>query len=338
MTPKAADGLSPALQRLADAIDPEASVPMSVQLRGALEYGIATGDIAANTRLPSVRRLAAALKLSPVTVSNVYAGLQENGYVEGRIGSGTFVADRAPPSASHVQRLSNFERQIADLIQTGRELGFSRKDIAFRVSMATPAPMVSMNILMLGTFRDATTAYADDLRPYLCATDSLSVASVADITSGDAPSVDIVVCPHTLTAEAQRLFPELPVFGLTLIPNEQTRIALAGIPPEARVALVSYFDDFLPTLKSGVDRFAPHLGRVTAMPRGFDGLEKILNDVDVLIFSTGAEYLRDTLRPDQIAIEYRHTPDSHAVRSTLLPAIETARTDISRKDTQDENQ
>ena len=329
------DEMDPALARIAAAIDESSSVPVSVQLRGALEYGIATGDIAPNTKLPSVRRLAACVKVSPVTVSGVYAALQERGHVEGRVGSGTFVADRAPPSAQQPQRLAGFERQIAELIQAGRALGLSRQDIAFRITVAPPADIVPLRVLVLGTFLGATQAYADDLRPYLCDTDSVSAVSITDIDS--APEADLVVCPHTLTSEAARLFPDLPVFGMTLIPNEQTRIALAGIEPEARVGAVSYFDDFLPTLKSGIDRFAPHLGRVTAVPRSFDGLSDLVAQVDVLIYATGAEYLRAMLRPDQTAIEYRHTPDSHALRSKLLPAIDSVRTTTRAKDTPHEN-
>jgi GntR family transcriptional regulator len=329
--------IDPALARLAAAIDPSSSVPVSVQLRGALEYGIASGDIPANTRLPSVRRLAASLKLSPVTVSGVYAALQDRGHIEGRIGSGTFVADRAPPPAAQSRKMADFERQVGDLIQLGRELGLSRQDIAFRVSMAPPAAVMPMRILMLGTFLDATTAYAAELAPYLGDSDSISAASVADIEKGQVVSADLIVCPHTLTAVAARHFPGLPVFGITLIPNEQTRIALAGIPPEANVAVVSYFDDFLPTLKSGVDRFAPHLGRVTAVTRGFEGLPDLLGQADVLIYSTGAAYLSEGLRPEQTSIEYRHTPDSHDVRSKLLPAIEAVRVKNTAKEHQDEN-
>ena len=334
------DELNPALARIAAAIEPQSSVPVSVQLRGALEYGIATGDIPANTRLPSVRRLAASLKLSPVTVSGVYAALQERGHVEGRVGSGTFVADRAPPPASQTQKLAGFERQIADLIKVGRELGLSRQDIAFRVSMAAPATVVPLRILVLGTFLEATQAYAADLLPYLPDTDNVSAASIADLDGApdaDLPDADLIVCPHTLTPEAARLFPGKPVLAMTLIPNEQTRIALAGIGPGARVGAVSYFDDFLPTLKSGIDRFAPHLGRVTAVPRNFAGLATLLEQADVLIYATGAEYLRDKLRPDQTAIEYRHTPDSHAVRSKLLPAIDGVRAAKRAKESQDEN-
>lgn len=331
------DKIDPALARIAAAVDPASSVNVSVQLRGALEYGIATGDIPANTRLPSVRRLAASLKLSPVTVSNVYAALQDRGHVEGRVGSGTFVTDRAPPPASQAQRLAAFERQIAELIQSGRDLGLSRQDIAFRIAMATSAPATPLRILVLGTFLEATKAYAEDLHALLDAADSVTAVSMREVEAGEHPDADLVFCPHTLTATATPLFPDVPVLGMTLIPNEATRIALAGIPPEAEVTAVSYFDDFLPTLKSGIDRFAPHLGRVTAVPRGDPALPDLVTRADVLIYATGAEYLREGLRSDQTAIEYRHTPDSHALRSELLPAIEAARSNISKKEPHDEN-
>jgi GntR family transcriptional regulator len=319
------EGAEQTLARIAAAIDPQSSVPVSVQLRGALEYGIAMGDIPPNTRLPSVRRLAASLNLSPVTVSGVYAVLQERGHVEGRVGSGTFVADRAPPTPSQAQRLVAFERQIAELVSAGQALGLSRQDVAFRVSVATPAPANPVRILLLGTFRDATAAYAEDLRPYLADGDTVTAWSIDQSEEDAPPRADLIFCPHTLLTEAAQLFPGLPVVGMTLIPNEATRIALASIPPDADVAVVSFFDDFLSVMKSGIARFAPHIGRITAVPRDFDGLPDLLSRLDVLIHSTGADYLRDSLRPGQTAIEYRHTPDSHAVRSELLPAIEAAR-------------
>lgn len=326
-----------AMIRISAAVDPTSSVLMSVQLRGALEYGIATGDIPANTRLPSVRRLAAKLNLSPVTVSAVYAGLQERGHIEGRIGSGTFVANHAPPPAANMLHMAEFERQIKELIQAGQQLGLSRQDIAFRLSMTTPPRPTPVRVLFLGTFLGATSAYAADLQRYLPDGDSVTAVSIEQITQGNCPKADLVVCPHTLTARAARLFGLLPVLGLTLIPNEPTRIALAGIAPDATVAAVSYFDDFLPTLKSGVTRFAPHVGRVTTLPLGFDGLTGFLSGVDVLIYSTGAEYLRDTLRHDQLAIEYRHTPDSSAVRAELMPMVDAIRTNASRQEHRDEN-
>lgn len=337
MTQPQTSQITSALARLAAAVDPQSSVPVSVQLRGALEYGIATGDIPANTRLPSVRRLAAILNLSPVTVSAVYAALQERGHIEGRIGSGTFVANHAPPPASQIQRLAAFERQIKELVLTGQQLGLSRQDVAVRISMAIPQRLAPVRILFLGTFLGATNAYAADLQAYLTEGDSVTAVSIEQVKQGNCPQADLVVCPHTLTAQAAKLFKNLPVLGLTLIPNGPTRIALAAISPDAKVGAVSYFDDFLPTLKSGLNRFAPHVGNITAVPLGFEALSAFISNVDVLIYSTGADYLRDTLRHDQQAIEYRHTPDSNAVQSELMPVIDAIRTNANRQEHRDEN-
>ena len=320
----AGSDLDPALTRIAQAIDVSSSIPVSVQLRGALEYGIATGEILPGSRLPSVRKLAQTLGLSPVTVSTVFATLQERGHVEGRIGSGTYVSDRGRSPATDRGKLLAFERQVAATLAAGRDLGLGVQDIVFRLTMAgTPHPR-GLRILVLGTFRDATAAYAQDLSSLLPDGDTL-VPWTTD-HEGDAPSdIDLVLCPSTLTGEAERLFPAIPHRAMILIPNEATRIALAGLRPDARVLLVSYFDDFVPVLKAGVARFAPHLAQMTAVSRGAPGLDRMLGHCDVMIHSTGADYLRASLTPDQSAIEYRHTPDSHIIRTEVLPALDALR-------------
>ena len=322
--------LKAALARIAAAIDATSTIPVSVQLRGALEYGIATGDIPPGSKLPSVRKLAVSLGVSPVTVSNVFATLQERGQIEGRIGSGTFVTDRGIPCAIRSKQLAAFEQQIAELVAAGRELGLTAQDMAFRVTMAGNTAPRPLRILVLGTFHDATQAYAADLRPYLSEQDT-AVPWTIDRTDGPPPHADLVFCPRTLSARAETLFPDTPQVSMIMIPNEATRIALAGLQPDAKVLLVSYFDDFLTVLKAGIARFAPHLGRVTAIPRSAPDLQTQLSDCEVVIYATGAEDLRHDLRADQTAIEYRHTPDSHAVRTQLLPALDNLRARAARK-------
>ncbi len=311
------------VERLALALDRASSVPVSVQLRGALEYGIASGDLAPGTRLPSVRRLAARLGLSPVTVSNVYAALQEGGHVKGRVGTGTFVADDGV-SHHQAQALRDIERRIGELVRLGQEAGLSRAELAYRVSTAPERPG-QVRVLMLGTFQDATEAYAEDIRPCLRAGDEI-IARTTERLARDRPEgIALIVAPRTLRVEAQSYFPGLPVVGITLIPKEATRIALAAIPPQAQVAAISYFPEFLPAMRAGIMRFAPHVSRVTATIRDDDNLSAILSRADVVIHSTGAEDLRQGLRSDQTAIEYRHTPDSHAIETDLLPAIDACR-------------
>lgn len=322
--------LDAALSRIATAIDHSSSIPISVQLRGALEYGIATGDIPPGSRLPSVRKLASSLGLSPVTVSNVFAALQDRGQIEGRIGSGTFVTDRGLPCTIGAGRVAAFERQVADLIAAGRDLGLSAQDVAFRVTMAGNTPPRALRILVLGTFSNATSAYAADLKAYLRDRDTITCWTV-DRPDPAPTDVDLVFCPRTLSRQAESLFPGIPQVSMILIPNEATRVALAGIPPDARVLVVSYFDDFLTVLKAGVARFAPHVQRVTAVPRGVADLDGLMAACDVMIHATGAEYLRDRLRPDQSGVEYRHTPDSHTVQTQLLPALDSLRMSVPTK-------
>ena len=74
------------------AVDHSLPVALGVQLRGLIEYGVACGQLMPGDRLPSVRDMATQLGIAPMTVSNVYAELQEAGLIEGRRG-------RAPSSA-----------------------------------------------------------------------------------------------------------------------------------------------------------------------------------------------------------------------------------------------
>ncbi len=310
-------------ERLSLALDKTSSVSVSVQLRGALEYGIATGDIPPGTRLPSVRRLAGHLGLSPVTVSNVYAALQEAGHVQGRVGAGTFVADGGI-SQHHAKSLREIERRIGELVRLGVEAGLSRAELSYRVSTAPERPG-HVRLLMLGTFPDATEAYAEDIRRYLRPDDEIIARTTEQLARDRPGGIGLVVAPRTLRMEAQSCFPGLPVVGITLIPNEATRIALAAISPQAQVAVVSYFPEFLPTMRAGILRFAPHVTRITSAVWKDDTLPAVISRADVVIHSTGAESLRSDMRPDQTAIEYRHTPDSHAIETDLLPAIDACR-------------
>lgn len=323
------DDTDTVLERISRAIDPRSSVPVAVQLRGALRYGIGTGEVPAGARLPSVRRFASRLGISPVTVSGVFAQLQERGQIEGRVGTGTFVTDTATPGASEVGAQQDLQRRIEELADIGREMGLSSEELSWRVAAAAAMPRQPVRVLMLGSFADATAAYAAALRPYLRRGDEVISATFDTLDRSldqIRPQVDLIAAPRTILTEASELFPNTPVVGVILIPDEATRIALATLEPGARVTAVSYFDDFLSVMLTGITRLAPHITEIQSAPLGDPEVEALLTGADVLIHSTGASHLREMLNSNQRAIEYRHTPDVHAVRNDLLPAIEIART------------
>ena len=72
------------------------SVPLGTQLFWQLRYQIATGEYAPGERLPTVREMAAALRVNANTIRGVYARLQEEGWVVARRKIGTVVADPLP--------------------------------------------------------------------------------------------------------------------------------------------------------------------------------------------------------------------------------------------------
>ncbi|WP_424683938.1 PLP-dependent aminotransferase family protein [Frateuria sp. YIM B11624] len=67
--------------------------PRYAQLIRALKSAILEGRMAAGSRLPPTRELALQLELSRTTVLAAYEQLRAEGYIEGRVGSGSFVAD-----------------------------------------------------------------------------------------------------------------------------------------------------------------------------------------------------------------------------------------------------
>ena len=77
-------------------LDAAAPAPLHRQLYDALRGAILGGQIAAGARLPSTRALAARLAVSRNTVLDAYAQLLAEGYVEGQVGSGTYVARVLP--------------------------------------------------------------------------------------------------------------------------------------------------------------------------------------------------------------------------------------------------
>src|SRR5579859_6200801 len=74
-------------------IDRDGALPMAVQIAGQLRDAVAGGTLAAGQRLPSSRQLARVLGVSRTVVMSAFTQLFAEGWLEGRHGSGTYVAD-----------------------------------------------------------------------------------------------------------------------------------------------------------------------------------------------------------------------------------------------------
>jgi GntR family transcriptional regulator / MocR family aminotransferase len=74
--------------------------PLAAQVSTQVRSAVTDGVLHAGDRLPSTRDLAATLGVSRTVVTTAYASLFAEGWLEGRHGSGTYVADVAPAPAA----------------------------------------------------------------------------------------------------------------------------------------------------------------------------------------------------------------------------------------------
>lgn len=97
-------------------IDPSSPTPPFEQLRSQLIDAVASGELAAGARLPTVRRLADDLGIAPGTVARAYRELEASGIIETRGRNGTFVAFDADPARQQLQRAAAaFAAQVREL-------------------------------------------------------------------------------------------------------------------------------------------------------------------------------------------------------------------------------
>ena len=103
-------------------LEPDGAVPLYRQIHAGLRAQIEGGALPPGRRLPSSRQLARDLGVSRITAAAAYAELEAEGLVEGRTGSGTYVAapwapvgPRAagPPAASLPRWQAAIERAAA---------------------------------------------------------------------------------------------------------------------------------------------------------------------------------------------------------------------------------
>src|SRR5262249_23694115 len=99
--------------------------------------------------------------------------------------------------------------------------------------------------------------------------------------------------------------------------SERTRTLLAQIDPLARVAIVSTFPEFLPFMKAGVQRFAPHVHDIRASLLESPDLAQVLHGADVVVRASGSERVTGLLPPDPPSSEHRHAPDAREIDQHL---------------------
>jgi DNA-binding transcriptional regulator YhcF (GntR family) len=312
-------------------------VPLGVQLRGLIEYGITCGELLPGARLPSVRELADELGVAPMTVSQVYRELRDGGLIEARSGLGTFVTASGGPAVGADPRLAALQRQLDGMIEDAQALGLGAGELATmitaRFSRRSDVSGGQRRLVIVGLFAEATKGYARAIALRLEGLASVVPITVDALERTDGRTLceraDLVVTFANQRRLVAARLPAAQIMTISFIPSEETRRALAGIDPLARLGVISRVPEFLSIMKRNVHRFAPHVRSVRAAVVETEALDPVLSWSDVVVLATGAENVAARLRAGQRAIAYRHIPDPGDVdrlAASLLaePSFETA--------------
>lgn len=87
--------------------------PIYTQIVEAIKYAVAAGQLAPDSRLPSIRALSDELKINARTVVKAYEELEHAGVVIMRHGQGVFIAEnRAAPAAVRREAMAALVRRL----------------------------------------------------------------------------------------------------------------------------------------------------------------------------------------------------------------------------------
>jgi DNA-binding transcriptional regulator YhcF (GntR family) len=111
-------------------------ISLREQLTRQIMLAIVSGDLQAGDKLPSVREIALRLKIHPNTASAAYRWLEENGWVESRVGSGVYARKVTELKINETARAieSELDRMILSFLTEARRRGFENKLIKTRLN------------------------------------------------------------------------------------------------------------------------------------------------------------------------------------------------------------
>lgn len=108
-------------------VNPSSGDPIYRQLHEQIVRLIVSGQLAEEDVLPSVRQIAEALAVNPMTVSRAIQQLVDQGYLERRRGQATRVAARSGTEPTSVAELLG--PKLKELIKEAQQLGMTHQQL-----------------------------------------------------------------------------------------------------------------------------------------------------------------------------------------------------------------
>ena len=113
-------------------INIQSQVPIYSQIKDQVRHLINTGELLPGDQLPTVRQLAADLRVNFNTVARAYRQLDEDGIISTQLGRGTFILEPHSEEETEQLRQEDMRRLTSYYLTEAHRLGFSPEEVQER--------------------------------------------------------------------------------------------------------------------------------------------------------------------------------------------------------------
>ena len=110
-------------------LHPQSGIPIYRQLLEQVRRMVASGQLAPGATLPSVRELAIAHAVNPMTISKAYSMLEAEGLLERNRGKPMTVASQGRSHSQMSKRLEQIEPLVGQVVLAAKQLQLSESEV-----------------------------------------------------------------------------------------------------------------------------------------------------------------------------------------------------------------
>ena len=110
--------------------------PIYSQIVAQVKQFISAGVLKPGDQLPTVRQLAADMRVNFNTVARAYRMLDEEGVISTQQGRGTYILDLPHPADQSQLRREKLEHLVGGLVHEARRLGYASEEVVEVLGMA----------------------------------------------------------------------------------------------------------------------------------------------------------------------------------------------------------
>jgi GntR family transcriptional regulator len=291
-----------------------------VQIRSQFEYEICTGHFSPGDKLPSVREVAGALGVSPVTVSRAYRDLEVAGLVVAQPGVGFFVLTTDESYAGpHAEIRGRAAKFLEDAVAEGVSLDQTLQILLAEVGEMR-ARLANVNVVLvckrMGRAAEIVSGLRQAFSGMRVEVSSLVLEEVIEDVEGWLPTLSKARHVLCLVFDLRQIQPLLARHGITVtpilgMPREDVRRRLVDLEPGCRVGIVASAPEFVDGMIAGVTEINPDVTVVGGVScDNTDQLAILLSSVDCVIYGSLAREVVDALALPSHAIELVYVPET----------------------------